>query len=118
VSALAKYVDWHGVRTAVVNASSFVSDVADKLLRATSLDGTRLCDCVLVWHRDERNTLAPVRVSLRSRAEYDDQDNLLTVSSDVDALARLHGGGGHVSAAGFGCQDLDVVLGVGPRPIQ
>jgi len=69
-----------GLRVAVVNSPIYGSEIGDRL--------ARYYDYVVVWRTTD---LARVDVSLRSEKG----------KTDVSQIAKIFGGGGHVSASGF-----------------
>lgn len=107
--ANARFCVWMGVKTAVAQVDKqYASEAGDRLLQKYDALGLYACDCAFLWFASANSSVCSV--SLRSRGTYDSEDELVSVSADVDKLARFFGGGGHATAAGFTCQDVDRVL--------
>lgn len=119
ISKSARDQMWMNHKTAFVNSSLHVSEVASHLLSLKSLKSPKshqnisepsysisqsyLYDCAFVWHKNEK--IGQIKVSLRSRKNDDG-----TISADVNDLASKFGGGGHKTASGFICFDLNDVF--------
>lgn len=95
---------WCNQKIAIVNSGLYVSELSSHLLfLKDKSNSNHLCDCAFVWSKNEK--IGEYKVSLRSRHNDDG-----SVSADVNDLASKFGGGGHKTASGFTCPDLDSVL--------
>jgi oligoribonuclease NrnB/cAMP/cGMP phosphodiesterase (DHH superfamily) len=104
ISKSASFKVWCNQKIAIVNSGLYVSELSAHLLSLKDKsDATYLCDCAFVWSKNEK--IGEYKVSLRSRHNVDG-----SVSADVNDMAAKFGGGGHKTASGFTCSDLESVL--------